>query len=681
MSTLVGIPPKPSTAPFHGLPPFPAIDALRSRDQWVAWNYVWKPEREKWDKPPINPKTGTGASHSNPEHWGSYDSAAQLAMRKSYAGVGFVLSPEDGLTGIDIDNCRHAETGALSALAAKVIALGETYAEVSPSGKGVRLFATGKVDKATKSDPAGVEVYGTQRYLTLTGQHVPGTPTDIRPAPQTLALLLDHVEKVAALVAAEKARIEKAASASTAATEPPPRPPERGSSEKNPFWKKVNTAAFESLGAWVPSLFGSDAKHQPGTGGYRITSVALGRDLQEDLSITKDGCTDFGVADQGNARGGKRTAIDLVIQFGAASDPTAAALWLCDQMFIDPESLGWNASTSASPSGQSESSAWPDPKPLPSGLLPVAAFQSDMIPAAIGPWVMDISDRMQCPPDFVAVSAMVALSAVLGRKVAIRPQARTDWTEVPNLWGCIVGRPGAMKSPAMAEAMKPLNRMEAEARAANAEALKKHVRDLEAFKIKQEAAQKAARAAVGKGEAIGSILNLDAPEKPPAKRFICNDATYEALGEILAANPNGVLAFRDELVSLLKTLDREENAAARGFFLTAWNGTSGYTFDRILRGLTHIDAACVSLLGSTQPGRIADYLSRAVKGASGDDGLIQRFSLLIWPNDTGAWKEVDRYPDSEARRNAWDTFTRLNEISGVDIGAIQSDFDKIPFFA
>jgi putative DNA primase/helicase len=56
-----------------------------------------------------------------------------------------------------------------------------------------------------------------------------------------------------------------------------------------------------------------------------------------------------------------------------------------------------------------------------------------------------------------------------------------------------------------------------------------------------------------------------------------------------------VLAFRDELVSLLKTLDREDNAAARGFFLSAWNGTSGYTFDRIIRGRVHIDAACLSL--------------------------------------------------------------------------------------
>ena len=74
------------------------------------------------------------------------------------------------------------------------------------------------------------------------------------------------------------------------------------------------------------------------------------------------------------------------------------------------------------------------------------------------------------------------------------------------------------------------------------------------------------------------------PEEPQAKRYITSDRTYEALGELLVADPNGILVFRDELVSLLKTLDREEYTAARGFFLSAWSGKQPYTFDRIIRG-------------------------------------------------------------------------------------------------
>jgi len=57
---------------------------------------------------------------------------------------------------------------------------------------------------------------------------------------------------------------------------------------------------------------------------------------------------------------------------------------------------------------------WSEPKPLPSELLPVEPFDPYFLPESIGPWVADIADRMQCPLDFVAVPAMVALGAVLG---------------------------------------------------------------------------------------------------------------------------------------------------------------------------------------------------------------------------------------------------------------------------
>ena len=91
----------------------------------------------------------------------------------------------------------------------------------------------------------------------------------------------------------------------------------------------------------------------------------------------------------------------------------------------------------------------PEPKMLPKHLAPVASFDIDLLPETIAPWVADIAERMQCPPDFVAVPAMVALGAVIGRKIGIRPQRQTDWTEVANLWGCIIGRPGMQRYRSM----------------------------------------------------------------------------------------------------------------------------------------------------------------------------------------------------------------------------------------
>ncbi len=238
---------------------------------------------------------------------------------------------------------------------------------------------------------------------------------------------------------------------------------------------------------------------------------------------------------------------------------------------------------------------WSEPKALPSGLLPVAPFDLSFLPESIAPWVADIADRMQCPLDFVAIPAMVALGAVLGRKIAIHPESKTDWFEVPNLWGLVIGPPGAMKSPAMREAMKPIRRLEAQARTNNEAARNAHLQAVEEYELRKGAAAKRDREALKK-DANAALSHFDKPDAPKDRRYIVDDATYEKLGEILVDNPNGVLSFRDEIVSLLRTLDREEYAAARGFLLSAWNGSEGYTFDRIIRGTLHIEVACVSLL-------------------------------------------------------------------------------------
>jgi Protein of unknown function (DUF3987) len=116
------------------------------------------------------------------------------------------------------------------------------------------------------------------------------------------------------------------------------------------------------------------------------------------------------------------------------------------------------------------------------------------------------------------------------------------------------------------EALKPLHRLGAEARKANEAAAKDYEIEVQTFKLRKENDQKKGRAALkgGAGD-ISSLLATDEPEEPKARRYVVNDATYEALGVIVADNPNGTLAFRDELVSLLKNLDREEQISARVF--------------------------------------------------------------------------------------------------------------------
>ena len=103
------------------------------------------------------------------------------------------------------------------------------------------------------------------------------------------------------------------------------------------------------------------------------------------------------------------------------------------------------------------------PQPLPDPLPKVEPFEPKLLPEAFRPWIQDIADRMQCPMDFPAVSVMVAIASVVGRKVVIRPKKHDDWRVVPNLWGGVVGRPGVLKTPAIQEPLRPLCRLEYDA--------------------------------------------------------------------------------------------------------------------------------------------------------------------------------------------------------------------------
>jgi Protein of unknown function (DUF3987) len=106
---------------------------------------------------------------------------------------------------------------------------------------------------------------------------------------------------------------------------------------------------------------------------------------------------------------------------------------------------------------------WPTPKPIPTDLARVDAFALDFLPDRLAPWIDDIATRLQCPPDYPAITAMTALGAILGRKIGIKPQLKTDWIEIPNIWGAFIGPPGMLKSPAMNEALRPIHHLEAEA--------------------------------------------------------------------------------------------------------------------------------------------------------------------------------------------------------------------------
>ena len=173
---------------------------------------------------------------------------------------------------------------------------------------------------------------------------------------------------------------------------------------------------------------------------------------------------------------------------------------------------------------------------------------------------------------------------------------------------------------------------------------------------------------------------MDGATTPVLKRYITNNASYEALGELLTENPNGLLVEADEIIGLLKQLDASGQEVARLFDSTAADGDKSYTFDRIIRGKgLHIEALCLSIIGGGQPGVLAPYVRQAVGGGAGADGLLQRFSLMVYPDVCPQWREVDRYPDRDARLAMNDLVERLDALSHNDVGAELDAYGGVPF--
>jgi putative DNA primase/helicase len=319
-----------------------------------------------------------------------------------------------------------------------------------------------------------------------------------------------------------------------------------------------------------------------------------------------------------------------------------------------------------------DGTAWAERTPLLPALPEAPSLPPDLIPDSLRPWLVDIAERAQIPQEFVAAPAIVALSSVIGRNVGIYPKRHDDWLVVPNLWGATIGRPGVLKTPAVAEAVKPLLRLAKTSQAKHEAAMAANEAKREIIKVKIAAQKDKAKKAVGKDEDTTAIQATLADLKaaladatPHERRHVAHDATVEKLGELLGQNPRGLLLIRDELSGLLRTLDKPGREGDREFYLEAWNGTGSYTYDRIGRGTTHIDALTLSVIGTIQPGKLQGYVANALSGGAGDDGLLQRIQLAVWPDQQGEWVNIDRWPDTDAKNRAFEVFQALDTMDGA----------------
>lgn len=312
--------------PYVEPPAWDQIPAsLASRQQWVLWKFERKEGAKKPVKMPYyvqgGRRVGTQGDDRDRMRLATLQVARRCYERGDHHGVGFAFLPGDGLVGVDLDGQLEAD-GSWSERCRNIVAACDSYTEISVSGTGVHAIVEGHTG-TNKSNDIGVEVFCESQYFIFTGKRFPNTPDDVRPVDEAVLRRL-HKTIDDAKAAAQAAKRPVRTPARAAAPAPP------GGQGGDDF-QRVKEAAMQNLGAWVPRLFGG--KEQPKNfasgAGYRVTSKALGRDLQEDLSISPEGIVDYGVHDMGDAQSGARTPIDLLMEWNPATPKPADALkWL-----------------------------------------------------------------------------------------------------------------------------------------------------------------------------------------------------------------------------------------------------------------------------------------------------------------------------------------------------------------
>jgi hypothetical protein len=563
-----------------------AFVALLDEPRWLAWREEERRGRRTKMPYAATPGARGPGSSTKSATWGTHAEAKQRARQLdngSTTGCGIVLGDIGDqlyLAGLDLDSSLD-EKGVLAAWAVKILSAVHSYAEVSPSGRGLKAFfyiAAEEVrpflnrigvdrDKwGTKrgipglsgaDHGPGIELYCSGRYFTVTGRVWSADQ------PHIVQLDYDQLEVLAALL-------------------PAPSQPGRnqpGDGHDTSRSAKAFRAAFELRAA-----------------SYEEMCEGVRNHADPEIKAWVD--------EKGEAYGGRGLRL----------------IW----SRIKAARAGNAASPNAAPSDDDENGDWGEPdldvlrlhRRIPPS-LPVDLF---------GPWtawIHEAAGAAACPIDYVLAPLLASASVLIGH--ARWAQAVPGWIEPPHLWIGAVGDSGNGKSPGADCLMRDvLPEIERKMRIDFPDQL----RDWQATNAYAKAAEERWKSEVRDAEKKGTPppsqpAEMTIAAEPQEPRLRQHDITIERVATLLAtAAPKGLLIVRDELAGWINGMN-VYNDAGRSFWIEAYGGRP-YRVERQRNEPLQIARLAVGVYGGTQPDKLAELMRQP------DDGLLSRI-LWTWP--------------------------------------------------
>ena len=581
--------------------------------RWVGWRNESRAGRPT--KVPRDARRGGNAKADDPATWADRARAEAWArehVNGAGGGIGLQLGavaeqPGVSLGGVDLDACRDPATGALQPWAMEVVGELRSYAEVSPSGTGVKVYFTyatedlaalravmgtdhGRSFKRGSGDhPPAIELHIGNRYFAWTGQHLHGTPVELRPVPLKALLWL----------------------------------------------VRVAGPGFVA-GGW-PDDADDQGSARDGRDDGGALMARLRSAMEDDAGLAKrwSGGT-AGLADA--SRSGLAFTLGAAIKRHGFTYPE-----MRDLLLRNPHTREW-AGTKGGANGERElrriwENACAQPARMPNmavlsrSAAPAPAMPLDVLGPTWSSWVERAAEGSNAPSDYVVMPLLAAVSSLVGNARWV--VAWRGWAEPPALWCASVGDPSSGKTsgaaPITRDALRTVERQMARghpAEVARWDELASVGRA--ALKQWEQAVAKALKA----GDPVPAKPELATiPPKPIRPRASVTDATVEAVAPLLAGLPKGVLNLRDEMAGWLLNLSRYANGGSdRPFWLEAYNGGPHQVDRAKFDAPILIPRLAIPAFGTVQPERLADILGDV------DDGLSSRF-LWAWPDTTRAFRQ------------------------------------------
>lgn len=150
----------------------PEIRALKA---FLVWRAVPRANGKTGKEPHYvsgGKRCGTNGSPADLAKLATFEEAiaALKAHPNKFMGIGVAMLPQFSLVALDVDNC--IENGTIPPDVLELV--DTTYAETSPSGKGIRAFFAGSA-KDGKNTKDGYELFCSKNFVTITGDQIDNT--------------------------------------------------------------------------------------------------------------------------------------------------------------------------------------------------------------------------------------------------------------------------------------------------------------------------------------------------------------------------------------------------------------------------------------------------------------------------------------------------------------------------